>query len=163
MAGILVRDHHEGHPVTGRHMAEELFHGLQPTGGGADPDDQKTGRSWRDGRGERCSEEGRLVRSTFGLSARDLRVFLGRGRLFETLLSGIHRIYLFSYGSREECYVYPRVLIERMQWGRKASRRQEAEGVCRRGEGRSTVRLRLRENLAVVSEIQAGTNGRTET
>ena len=45
MAGMLVRDHHEGHPAVGRHMAEELFHGLQAAGGGADADDQKSRRS----------------------------------------------------------------------------------------------------------------------
>ena len=45
MARVLVRDHHEGHPAAGRHVVEELFHGFQPTGGGADPDDQETRQS----------------------------------------------------------------------------------------------------------------------
>jgi hypothetical protein len=44
MARVLVGDHHEGHPAGRRHVAEELFHGFQPAGGGADPDDQETGR-----------------------------------------------------------------------------------------------------------------------
>ncbi len=44
MARVLVRHHHERHPAAGRHVAEELFHGFQPAGGGADPDDQKTRR-----------------------------------------------------------------------------------------------------------------------
>ena len=44
MARVLVRHHHEGHPAAGRRVAEELFHGFQPAGGGADPDDQETRR-----------------------------------------------------------------------------------------------------------------------
>ena len=44
MACMLVRNHHEGHPTAGRHVAEELFHGLQAASGGADPDEQETGR-----------------------------------------------------------------------------------------------------------------------
>ncbi len=44
MARMLVRDHHEGHPADGRHVAEELFHGFQSAGGGADSNNQETGR-----------------------------------------------------------------------------------------------------------------------
>jgi hypothetical protein len=40
MSRVLVRDHHERDPTVGGHMAKEVFHGFQATGGGADPDDQ---------------------------------------------------------------------------------------------------------------------------
>ena len=42
MAGVLMRHHHKGHPAAGRHVVEELFHCLQPAGGGADSDNQET-------------------------------------------------------------------------------------------------------------------------
>jgi len=45
MACMLVRHHHEGHSITGRHTMEKLFHGFQPAGGGTDADDQKTALS----------------------------------------------------------------------------------------------------------------------
>ena len=44
MARVLVRHHHEGHSAAGRRVAEELFHGFQPAGGGADSHNQETGR-----------------------------------------------------------------------------------------------------------------------
>ena len=50
MARMLVRHHHEGHPAAGRHVTKELFHGLQPAGGGADADGQETRRFCR----QRC-------------------------------------------------------------------------------------------------------------
>ena len=34
---------HEGHSAVGRHVTEKLFHGFQPAGRRADPDDQGTG------------------------------------------------------------------------------------------------------------------------
>ena len=45
MPRVLMRHHHERHPVAGRHVVEELFHGFQPAGRGTDPDDEKT-RRW---------------------------------------------------------------------------------------------------------------------